>query len=1199
MFRFFKCKNKRQKLNIESTPALCYTNNSSPIKVVVKDSHTLGSSVKIGKGASTQVIGLPLFNRKRNNMPRRPYRVLLDSGSDGDILFVRKDTSDVVPTTKRIRPQKWKTSAGVFTTYDQGDQLEFSFPEFNESKTFITQPDIVYLEKSKIPPTYDLILGVETLTKLGAILNFQELSVTINQQTLPMKSFDQLRNFKDLREQMKAFTEPASTRQATSRVSEILDAKYEKANLPSIVESATHLTTTQRAGLLKALQDYEELFDGTLGDWKTKPVSLKLKEGVKPYHGRPYPVPQKHLGPTKRDVERLVKIGVLKRQPDSEWASPAFIVPKKNQTVRSIADLREVNKRIVRHPFPIPKISSMLQDMEGFTYATSLDLNMGYYTIRLDPDAQKICTVIFPWGKYSYLRLPMGIACAPDIFQEKMSGLMATLEWIKVYLDDLLIITRGNFEDHLDKLRQVLQRLQDAGLRVNADKSIFGSDEVEYLGYVLTRNGIKPQREKVSAILALTPPKSVKDLRKFLGMVQYYRDLWKGRSHLLAPLSDLVGECGHTKATRKNNTKKKKWYWTDEHQKAYDDVKKAIARDVLLAYPNYSEVFEIYTDASSRQLGAVITQNNRILAFFSRKLSDTQKRYSVTELELLSIVECLKEFKGMLWGQRIKVFTDHKNLIQDALGLASDRVYRWRLLLEEYGPEIVYIKGIDNTVADAISRLEYNPDENIKDMSLHSRNFCIAKLFTHLSLEHGGDDVTPTNVSDDTNSKETFSQVCEGEISSINDLFATTTDDEEEVYPLTISEIAQEQRRTKLYKPYFNAKTKRKEKKETSKALKSNPKSERISLRVIGDEKVLVYDETRLVIPNREMQLRAIDWYHHYLQHPGHTRLEETISSVMYWKTMRSDIRNHVKRCSRCQKGKKRRRKYGKLPPKIAITTPWQCVCVDLIGPYTLKDSSGSVILDFMCLTMIDPATGWFEIIELPTTDIKFVRKGEEIVDVILDKSSACISRLFNKQWLSRYPRPTYVIYDNGSEFKLHFRALCESYSIKRKPTTIKNPQANAILERTHGVFADMMRTSGIDGSDDLTPQTVDDFITDAAWAIRSTHHTVLRSTPGAAVFGRDMLFDIPYLADWTEIGRRRQQLVDRDTERSNKKRIDYDYKVGDKVTIRKDGNLRKAEDKNTGPYTIIRVHCNGNVRIQRGSVTERINIRRIDPYYE
>jgi hypothetical protein len=272
---------------------------------------------------------------------------------------------------------------------------------------------------------------------------------------------------------------------------------------------------------------------------------------------------------------------------------------------------------------------------------------------------------------------------------------------------------------------------------------------------------------------------------------------------------------------------------------------------------------------------------------------------------------------------------------------------------------------------------------------------------------------------------------------------------------------------------------------------------------------------------------------------------------------------------------------------------------VDLIGPYTLKDKTGTVILDFMCLTMIDPATGWFEIIELPTTDVQYVKKGKEIVEVILDKSSACISKLFNKQWLSRYPRPMYIVYDNGSEFKLHFRDLCDSYNIKRKPTTVKNPQANAILERVHGVFADMMRTSGIEGSDDLSPETVDDFIVNAAWAIRSTHHTVLRSTPGAAVFGRDMLFDVPFLADWTAIGRRRQELVDRDAERKNKLRVDYDYAVGQKVTIKSDGILRKSEDKNTGPYVITQVHTNGTVRIQRGSVSERLNIRRIDPYFE
>ena len=130
----------------------------------------------------------------------------------------------------------------------------------------------------------------------------------------------------------------------------------------------------------------------------------------------------------------------MKRQPDSEWASPTFIIPKKNKTVRFLTDFREVNKRMIRKPYPIPKISSVLQELEGFSYATSLDLNMGYYTLRLDGDSQKICTLILPWGKSSYLQLPMGMTGSPDIFQEKMSSLMRTLEYVRVYLDDLLVI---------------------------------------------------------------------------------------------------------------------------------------------------------------------------------------------------------------------------------------------------------------------------------------------------------------------------------------------------------------------------------------------------------------------------------------------------------------------------------------------------------------------------------------------------------------------------------------------------------------------------------------------------------------------------------------------------------------------------------------------------------------------------------------
>jgi hypothetical protein len=233
--------------------------------------------------------------------------------------------------------------------------------------------------------------------------------------------------------------EPQSTQDAIERAMQILDAKYSKADLQSVVrDNCKHLKADQQMKLLQLLKKYDSLFDGTLGDSKTKPVSFQLKEGASPYHGRAFPVPKIHKDTLIKEVDRLVKLGVLEWQPASEWASPLFIMPKKNRTVRFLSNFQEVNKRFIRKPFPIPKISTVLQELEGFTFATALDLNMGYYTIRLDPNASRICTIIFPWGKYSYKRLPMGIADSPDIFQSKMLELMEDLEYVQAYLDDLL-----------------------------------------------------------------------------------------------------------------------------------------------------------------------------------------------------------------------------------------------------------------------------------------------------------------------------------------------------------------------------------------------------------------------------------------------------------------------------------------------------------------------------------------------------------------------------------------------------------------------------------------------------------------------------------------------------------------------------------------------------------------------------------------
>jgi hypothetical protein len=193
-----------------------------------------------------------------------------------------------------------------------------------------------------------------------------------------------------------------------------------------------------------------------------------------------------------------------------------------------------------RHPFPISKIekADMIRSMEGCTYASALDLNMGYYHIKLDADAQKLCTIVFPWEKYKYKRLPIGIKISPDVFQNVMSKLVQDMEYVKTYLDDLLILTNSSFKYNLLKLQMVIARLSTAGMRVNISKSKFFAEQIEYLGYWITRQGIQPIRNKVemNAILNIKAPKTRKELRQFIGIVNYYRNMCFRRSELLASI---------------------------------------------------------------------------------------------------------------------------------------------------------------------------------------------------------------------------------------------------------------------------------------------------------------------------------------------------------------------------------------------------------------------------------------------------------------------------------------------------------------------------------------------------------------------------------------------------------------------------------------------------------------------------------------
>ena len=342
-------------------------------------------------------------SKNLNRKETKYVKVLLDSGASASIIhqsYVRKNNYDFRKTSANA----WTTMAGSFSTSYE-TTINLTLPELNPTAHISAK---MHMTENK--SNYDVIFGRDLLRELGISLDFKSNTVTWQHIEIPMKPKDCT-----VRGHF-AIEESVNVKQATSRIKKILDAKYEKANLKQLVKKLNYLTKTEQKLLLKTLRKYESMFDGTLGDYTGSKYKIELQDGVKPYHAKPFPIPKVHEETLRKEVERLVQIGVLKRVNNSEWAAPTFIIPKKNGTVRFISDFRELNKRIKRKPFPIPKIQDLLLKLEGFKYATSLDLNMGYYHIKLCPFSKRLCTIVLPWGKYEYQKLPMGLCNSPDIF---------------------------------------------------------------------------------------------------------------------------------------------------------------------------------------------------------------------------------------------------------------------------------------------------------------------------------------------------------------------------------------------------------------------------------------------------------------------------------------------------------------------------------------------------------------------------------------------------------------------------------------------------------------------------------------------------------------------------------------------------------------------------------------------------------------
>jgi hypothetical protein len=715
---------------------------------------------------------------------------------------------------------------------------------------------------------------------------------------------------------------------------------------------------------------------------------------------------------------------------------------------------------------------------------------MMYYTFELDEESQEFCTIVTPFGVYRYQRLPMGVSQSPDIAQEIIEKVLEPLmDKIEAYIDDIAAFS-NDWEAHKLLLRELLGLLQDAGFTINPLKCEWCVQETDFLGYWITPSGLKPWAKKIQAILDLQPPTNTKQLRSFLGMVGFYRDMWPCRSETLAPLTDLTG--------------KARFQWTDIHQQAFDAMKALISTDALLAYPDHNKPFDIETDASDYQLGAVIKQNNRPVAYYSRKLNPAQRNYTTIEKELLSIVETLREFRTMLFGARINVYTDHKNLTHALTSFSTQRVLRWRLLLEEYGCDYFYKQGSRNLVADALSRVPTTRMERVKPKTPHEllSDFRNQAQFQDFEVDDFGDGNDNFKVTEDTDAMRrplVLTNIVHGEgrgamrleeamlngappvmdkPAMVNSHYhgrdvmrlegsgnrnshnshkramliaGNHCHNNQDVKQIDcIIDHSCKMAECFLHYPVFDEgdvtqhpfhftslQTYQQRSAGLKRLLTENPG--RFTMARYGSSNLVCYKitptERRIVLSN-EMLPRLVKWYHLVAGHAeGIVRLEATIKKHFYHSQLLREIKEQVGTCEQCQLNKRHNQQFGQLAPRQAQAAPWQEVHVDTIGPWMFTKGKGrnQVQYEIRALTCIDPVTNLLEIC------------------LLSDKTSAAAATAFENVWLSRYPRPQRVVHDRGPEFiGFEFQNLLLAAGIRARPLTGKNPQSNGIVQQVH-----------------------------------------------------------------------------------------------------------------------------------------------------
>lgn len=631
---------------------------------------------------------------------------VLDSGSPvsviSDSIFQKCSKIMTCPTLPMQRTMIKGAIANKTLQVKQQTYLDFSCQGNTFSAHFLIVPTL----------STEVILGTDFLQKHKAILDFNNSEISLEQQgtTVNIK-FDEWISNKE--EQFNCLILRSDTMQQsvdspylnTTSVSQtnFVSNDPEEVDLNSViqakVEHITHCSDYHKQQLHNILTTHASVFvqqPGTIKDFQYK---FQIKEHT-PFCVRPYPIPAHFKEQVKLEIDQMLRDQIIEPA-NSPYNNPLHIVPKSNNTLRLVLDSRQLNTIIVPETDRPQTLDELLQNFYGVNVLSSVDLRSSFWQIELHPDCRKYTAFLCFGVSYQFRKLPYGLNVSSAAFIRALNTILPDdlKKHITTYVDDILIAQRS-WQEHNEVLRKLLTIFQQNGITINLEKSQFGQSEIKFLGHIISSNGIQPDPKKLDAIRLFPTPTCKKQVRGFLGLVNFYRRFIKVDELVTPTLNTLTGK----------NTK---WFWDEQANSEFLRLKQALLQAPILAHPDMTRDFSLETDSSKIGIAAHLFQEIEVngnieiktIAFTSRVLTKSEQNYGITELETLAVVNAFAKFRYFLAGKHTKVYTDHKALeFLMTSKLVHDRLKRWALYLQEFRFTVIHIPGPTNIVADTLSR---------------------------------------------------------------------------------------------------------------------------------------------------------------------------------------------------------------------------------------------------------------------------------------------------------------------------------------------------------------------------------------------------------------------------------------------------------------------------------------------------------------